>query len=181
MIKKQLFLAVFTATILAGCGTKVPITERAAVIDRAPQPVAALAQPALVPAPVLPASPAPREVAPVEVAPVDISKLKTIYFDFDSFVVKPEFQAALEAQAKVLMANRQAKVSLVGHTDDLGGREYNLALGQKRADAVKRSLTIFGVSDAQMEAISFGKEKLASAGSDEVSRAKNRRVEFAAP
>ena len=67
---------------------------------------------------------------------------------------------------------------LEGHTDERGGREYNLALGQKRAEAVRRSLTVLGVNDNQIEAVSFGKEKPAAAGSDEAAYAKNRRVEF---
>jgi peptidoglycan-associated lipoprotein len=67
---------------------------------------------------------------------------------------------------------------LEGHTDERGGREYNLALGQKRAEAVQRALTLLGVSDSQIEAVSYGKEKPSAQGADEVSYAKNRRVEF---
>jgi peptidoglycan-associated lipoprotein len=69
-------------------------------------------------------------------------------------------------------------VQLEGHTDERGGREYNLALGQKRAETVRRALTLLGVSDAQLEAVSFGKEKPAASGSDEAAFAKNRRVEI---
>jgi peptidoglycan-associated lipoprotein len=77
-----------------------------------------------------------------------------------------------------LKADAKRRVVLQGHTDERGGREYNLALGQKRAEAVRRQLTILGVSDAQQEAVSFGKEKPAAMGSDEASFAKNRRVEL---
>jgi peptidoglycan-associated lipoprotein len=77
-----------------------------------------------------------------------------------------------------LQANKQFKVQLEGHTDERGGREYNLALGQKRAETVRRALTLLGVSDAQLEAVSFGKEKPAVSGSDESAFAKNRRVEI---
>jgi len=69
-------------------------------------------------------------------------------------------------------------VQLEGHTDDRGGREYNLALGQKRAETVRRALTLLGVSDAQVEAVSFGKEKPAASGTDDAAYAKNRRVEI---
>ena len=103
---------------------------------------------------------------------------KVIYFDYDSYIVKPEFQAVIEAHAQYLKANLRARVSLEGHTDERGSREYNLALGQKRADAVRQSLTLLGVSAAQIESVSFGEEKPAVAGSDEAAYAKNRRAEF---
>jgi peptidoglycan-associated lipoprotein len=103
---------------------------------------------------------------------------KVVYFDFDSFVVKPEFQGLIEAHAKYLAANKTRKVSIEGHTDSSGGREYNLALGQKRSEAVRRALGLLGVTDTQVEAVSFGKEKPAAPGSDESSMAKNRRAEI---
>ena len=121
------------------------------------------------------------------VAPVDLDKsaqdkmgpagARTIYFDYDSFVVKPEFQAVLDAQARYLKADKSRKAVVEGHTDERGGREYNLALGQKRAEAVRRSLGLLGVADAQVDAVSFGKEKPAAQGSDEAAMAKNRRAE----
>ena len=103
---------------------------------------------------------------------------KVVYFDYDSFTVKPEFQATIEAHAQFLKSNGRAKLSLEGHTDERGGREYNLALGQKRADAVRQSLTLLGVNAAQIETVSFGEEKPAVQGSDESAYAKNRRAEF---
>jgi peptidoglycan-associated lipoprotein len=103
---------------------------------------------------------------------------KVIYFDYDSFVVKAEFQSAIEGHAQFLKNNPRAKVSLEGHTDERGGREYNLALGQKRADAVRQSLSLLGVSAAQVESVSFGEEKPAIQGSDESAFSKNRRTEF---
>ena len=103
---------------------------------------------------------------------------KVIYFDYDSYIVKPEFQAVIEAHAQFLKSSPRARVSLEGHTDERGSREYNLALGQKRADAVRQSLTLLGVSAAQIESVSFGEEKPAVAGSDEAAYAKNRRAEF---
>jgi peptidoglycan-associated lipoprotein len=104
--------------------------------------------------------------------------LKTVYFDYDSFVIRSEFQATLEAHAKYLKADKSRKVSIEGHTDERGGREYNLALGQKRAEAVRKALQLQGVSDAQMEAISYGKEKPAVLGNSEAALEKNRRAEF---
>lgn len=104
--------------------------------------------------------------------------LKTVYFDYDSFVIRSEFQATLEAHAKYLKADKSRRVSIEGHTDERGGREYNLALGQKRAEAVRKALQLQGVSDAQMEAISYGKEKPAVLGNSEAALEKNRRAEF---
>lgn len=103
---------------------------------------------------------------------------KVVYFDYDSFTVKPEFQSTIEAHAQFLKSNARAKLSLEGHTDERGGREYNLALGQKRADAVRQSLSLLGVNTAQIETVSFGEEKPAAQGSEESAFAKNRRAEF---
>lgn len=123
------------------------------------------------------------------VATVDLSKQgadaasgllaqRVVFFDFDSFVVKDEYRPMLEAHAKVLSANRSKRMMLEGHTDERGGREYNLALGQKRAEAVLKSMVLLGVQDNQLEAVSFGEEKPAVPGSDEAAWAKNRRVEL---
>ena len=103
---------------------------------------------------------------------------KIIYFDYDSFTIKQEFQSAMEAHAKFLAANKNAKMAIEGHTDERGGREYNLALGQKRSEAVRRALSLLGVAEAQIEAVSFGKEKPVATGSDEASLARNRRAEI---
>jgi len=103
---------------------------------------------------------------------------RIVYFDYDSSAIRPEFQAAIEAHARFIKADKNRKVSLEGHTDERGGREYNLALGQRRAEAVRRALTVLGVSDNQLEAVSFGKEKPAVAGSTEAAMEKNRRVEI---
>jgi peptidoglycan-associated lipoprotein len=121
-------------------------------------------------------------VTPVDIAKTDnaaFSNLpRVVYFDFDSYVVKDEFRPTVEANAKALAGAAARKVSIEGHTDERGGREYNLALGQKRAEAVARSLTLLGAKDSQMEAVSFGKERPAAQGSDEAAWAKNRRAEL---
>ncbi|MES3009782.1 MAG: OmpA family protein [Pseudomonadota bacterium] len=101
-----------------------------------------------------------------------------VYFDYDSFVVKPEFQSIVAAHSKFLIANPDRKVLLEGHTDQRGGSEYNLALGQKRAEAVRKSLTLQGTADGQLEPVSLGKEKPASTEASEKGYALNRRVEF---
>lgn len=103
---------------------------------------------------------------------------RVIYFDFDSFVVKDEFKPVVSQHARLLSGDRSKRLSIEGHTDDRGGREYNLALGQKRAEAVLKSLTLLGANAGQLEAVSFGKERPAVSGSDESAWAQNRRVEL---
>jgi len=102
---------------------------------------------------------------------------RSIFFDFDSFVVKDEYRPVLEAHAGYLLSTRDARVILQGNTDERGSREYNLALGQKRAEAVRRALAVLGVSDAQMEAVSFGEEKLRNDGDTDEAHAENRRTD----
>ena len=103
---------------------------------------------------------------------------QVVYFDFDSFVVRTDDRQVVEAHARFLQANKNRRVTLEGNTDDRGGREYNLALGQKRSEAVRRSLNLLGVGDGQIEAISYGEEKPAAGGASEDAYSKNRRVEF---
>lgn len=181
MTLKKIILLASLSVFLVACGSKVPLTEPAKVEDRSAQVVGSVApvnsNPTLNPNQ---GNVGVRDVKPVE-ASFDANTLtNVVYFDFDSFIVKPEAQRVLEGQAKILGANRTARVSLAGHTDDLGGREYNLALGQKRADAVKKALSILGVTDAQMESVSYGKEKAANSATDDAARAANRRVEISA-
>lgn len=107
-----------------------------------------------------------------------LASQRVVYFDFDSYVVRNEFQPALEGHAKLLAGDRARKIVIEGHTDERGGREYNLALGQKRAEAVARTLEVLGAGSAQIEAVSFGKERPAVQGSDDAAHARNRRAEL---
>ena len=103
---------------------------------------------------------------------------KSVYFDFDSFVVKSEYQPVIEAHGKYLAANTGRQINVEGNTDERGGREYNLALGQKRAEAVKQRLLLMGARDGQIETVSFGKEKPRATGSTEEAWAQNRRADI---
>ncbi len=114
--------------------------------------------------------------AALAAGPVGVARV--IYFDYDSFEIKPEFKALIDGHARFLKANPSRRIAIEGHTDERGGREYNLALGQKRAEAVRRSLGLLGVADNQAEAVSFGEEKPAVPGSNEEAWAKNRRAEI---
>lgn len=109
--------------------------------------------------------------------PVGVARI--VYFDYDSYVIRSDFQSVIEGHARFLKDSKARKLVIEGHTDQRGGREYNLALGQKRAEAVRRALALLGVPDSQMEAVSFGKEKPASEAMNEDAYAQNRRAELA--
>jgi peptidoglycan-associated lipoprotein len=100
---------------------------------------------------------------------------RSIYFDLDSYVVKDEFRPVVEAHADFLKKNPGRKVVIEGNADERGSREYNLALGQKRAEAVKSMMRVLGVPEAQLEAVSFGEERPKATGHDEAAYAENRR------
>lgn len=129
-----------------------------------------------------------RAVAPVTAAsttavdpftdPKNPLSKKSVYFDFDSFVVKSDYQPLVEAHGKYLAANSGRQIKIEGNTDERGGREYNLALGQKRAEAVKQRLLLMGARDAQIETVSFGKEKPRATGDTEEAWAQNRRADI---
>ena len=168
---KRVSITLVIAAFIAGCGSSVKL-DKPPVEDKGATSTTSSG------------STGQSSVAPVELGksagdnagPVGVARI--VYFDFDSYVIKPEFQSLVEANASYLKASPSHKVVLEGHTDERGGSEYNLALGQKRAEAVRRALALLGVPDSQMEAISFGKEKPAAQGHDEAAYAKNRRVEF---
>jgi peptidoglycan-associated lipoprotein len=107
--------------------------------------------------------------------PNSILSKRSVYFDFDSFVVKDEYRPLVEAHARYLQSHRNARMTVQGNTDERGSREYNIALGQKRADAVKRMMTLLGAQDSQIETTSFGEERPKNPGHDESAWAENRR------
>ena len=166
--------AVFTF-VLAGCSS-VDLEEKK------PAPIVDASSKAK------PTGPDPRAVAPVEAPssrgldpfndPNSPLYKKSVYFDFDSFVVKSEYQSVVEAHGKYLASTKNRRIVVEGNTDERGGREYNLALGQKRAEAVKQRLMLLGAADAQIETVSFGKEKPKAVGSNEEAWAQNRRADI---
>jgi len=171
-------LSLLALAFLAGC-TSTDINDKGAPVEtRKPTPNTGTPPP--------PSTGATPSTAPQsQVATVDLSAqsktaaaARVVYFDFDSFVIKDEFKPMLEANAKALVTLRSKRMTVEGHTDERGGSEYNLALGQKRAEAVAKSLTLLGVGDSQVEPVSFGKERPADPGHDEAAWAKNRRAEL---
>lgn len=164
-----LALIVSSAVLFTACSS-VKLDEKAPVVDRSANAVT---------------TPDPRTVETVNTGSADplndpqgVLAQRSIYFDYDSFIVKDEFAPIVAAHGKYLATNKNRRIVIQGNTDERGGREYNLALGQKRAEAVRRALGLMGVSDAQIEAVSFGEEKPKAGGSDEASWAENRRADI---
>lgn len=173
-------LAVALVSALTACGSAVKLNENTPIESRTGKAVVPGAGDA---ANAGTASTPQSRVTPVDLTGANSASAagnlaRVIYFDYDSFIVKDEFRPSVEGHAKLLSADRKKKLSIEGHTDERGGREYNLALGQKRAESVAKALTLLGVTDVQVEAVSFGKERPAANGADEAAFAKNRRVEM---
>jgi peptidoglycan-associated lipoprotein len=132
----------------------------------------------------------PRGVAPVDVTkgqqlgssalkdPSNILSKRSIYYDFDKFEVKDEYRPMIEAHARYLRDNPGAKMLIQGNTDERGGREYNVGLGQRRSDGVKKMLILLGAKEAQIESVSLGEEKPKSEGHTEEAWAQNRRSDI---
>lgn len=173
-MSKKIWTALFLTALLAGCasGVKlddVPVEDKSATSSGVNvQGVGSGAQSGV--------SSVVAEKSGNGIGPVGVEHV--VYFDYDSFVVRADARPVIESHARFLQANKQRKANLEGHTDERGGREYNLALGQKRAEAVRQALSLLGVSENQLEAVSYGKEKPAAQGSSEADLAKNRRVEI---
>ena len=176
---RKLVTIIAIAALLGACRGGVK-EEGAPVEDRKPEPV--IEQKVVPPPP-----PPPTVVKPVETKPLAGNPLKdpgnilskrSVYFDFDSSAVKDEFKPLVSAHAKYLSDNRGRKIVIQGNTDERGSREYNLALGQRRSDSVKKMMTLLGVGDGQIETVSFGEEKPRATGSDEGSYAENRRSDI---
>jgi len=110
--------------------------------------------------------------------PKGVLAQRSVYFEFDSYLVKPEYNQLVTAHSNYLEAHKSRKVIVQGNTDERGGAEYNLALGQKRAEAVRTVMVTLGVAKDQIEAVSFGKEKPKADGHDEAAWSQNRRADI---
>lgn len=173
----RLISAISIAASLAACSTpmkldSVPVEDRSSTGPTGATGATGSSQPG-----------GQSSVTAVNTAPVNpdaaaLAAGHTVYFDYDSFAIRPEFQGLIDASATRMRTDKVQLLAIEGHTDERGGREYNLALGQKRADAVRRSLSLLGVPDSRMESVSFGKEKPAVVGTTEAAMEKNRRAEI---
>lgn len=170
---KSLAIGLSSAILLAACSSTPVANDSAAKPSIRPKPIEPIA------------SSDPRAVGTVNVTAGDQlngaggSMAKpSVYFDYDSYALKPEYTSVVTAHSKYLSSNKGSRVVIQGNTDERGGSEYNLALGQKRAEAVRRALILMGASDSQTEAVSFGKEKPKAVGSNEAAWAENRRADI---
>ena len=160
--------------LLAACGSQPPAPEQnpAGVESRTPGAVRVDSPPVREMKP--DAAFDPNSIAALK-DPRSLLSKRNIYFDYDSYIVKDEFQALLGAHGKFLAANPKMKMLIQGNADERGSREYNLALGQKRADAVRKALALLGAREDQLEAVSLGEEKPVCSDATEDCWAKNRR------
>lgn len=167
---KSLAIIIGSAAILSACSTPVKLNDTP-VVDSSAKPVVAQAD--------------TRQVGTVNTASTDplndpqgVLAKRSIYFDFDSYIVREADKAVVSNHSDYLNKTKSRKILIQGNTDERGGAEYNLALGQKRAEAVRKSMAALGVADGQMEAVSLGKEKPKASGSNEAAWAENRRADI---
>ena len=173
---KKLFFGVVVLGVLAGCASQETKEQPgAAVEDRKPS-TAPVAKPGTesVTKPVVQK---PIVANPLK-DPGNILSKRSVYYDYDSAIVKDEFKPLVAAHARYLTQNRAAKMAIQGNTDERGSREYNIALGQRRADSVKQMMLLLGAQEAQIETVSFGEEKPRATGKDEAAYSENRRSDI---
>jgi peptidoglycan-associated lipoprotein len=169
-LKAAIVLSIAALALAAtGCAKKTPAP---------PAPPPTQQEPAPTPTPTPTPTPAP---APTPAPSVAVSDMRTIYFPLDSYSLDDASRAALDANAKLLRDHADLSVRVEGHADERGTVEYNMSLGEKRADSVRDYLVAAGVSASRLSTISYGKERPAVDGHDEVAWSKNRRVEFMKP
>jgi peptidoglycan-associated lipoprotein len=168
---KSLAFIITSAALLAACKTPVKLNDTPVAERSVPSNATAAAN--------------DRDIRPVETGATDplndpqgVLAKRSVYFDFDSYTVRDDGKQVVENHSGYLNKNKSRKILIQGNTDERGGTEYNLALGQKRAEAVRKSMNSLGVSDSQMEAVSLGEEKPKATGSDEAAWAENRRADI---
>jgi peptidoglycan-associated lipoprotein len=174
---KKLFWCLVVLGMLAACSTP-EVQKPATVTDAKPTPP-----------PVEPVKPGPPPPVVTTVSPPPVTgtpldpfnknsilfQQRSVFFDYDSVVIKDEYKPLVTAHARYLAVNRAQKITIEGNTDERGSREYNIALGQKRADSVKQMMMLLGVQEGQIETVSFGEEKPRNPGHDEAAFSENRR------
>lgn len=168
---KSLAFIISSAALLSACSSPVKLND-APVVER---PVGNTATPVA----------DSRDIRPVETGSADplndpkgVLAKRSVYFDFDSYAVRDDAKPVVESHSAYLTKNKSRKVLIQGNTDERGGTEYNLALGQKRAEAVRKAMASMGVAESQIEAVSLGKEKPKAMGSNEAAWAENRRADI---
>lgn len=167
-ILSKLIFACAAAVLVSACSSPVKLDDKAPVSDAGALPITETRAVQTTTA---------NDADPLN-DPKGVLANRSVYFDFDRYDVKEEFNSMLSAHAKYLNAHQARKIMVQGNTDERGGQEYNLALGQKRALAVTESMKVLGASNSQMEAVSFGKEKPKALGHDDAAWAENRRADI---
>jgi peptidoglycan-associated lipoprotein len=158
------------ASLVAACGSQevkkdVPVADRTTPTTQPSRPTTTTTSPTTQPA--ITANPL--------TDPKNVLSKRSVYFDFDSNAVKDEFRGLIQAHARYMVDKKDTRIRVEGNCDERGSREYNLALGQRRAESVKKVMTVLGVQDGRIETVSFGEEKPAAPSHDEAAWAQNRR------
>jgi peptidoglycan-associated lipoprotein len=173
-MKKLLAVAAVVA-LLAGCASTRPEAPRAGVEDRTPSTAVPAPPDVTTVAPVAPrADQLPNELRD----PNNILSKRSLFYDYDKYDVRDEYKPLLQAHARYLSQNRNAKMLIQGNCDERGSREYNIALGQKRADGVKKMLLLMGAQESQVESVSLGEEKPRCTDNTEGCYSQNRRSDM---
>lgn len=162
---KKIIFSILLAGLLASCASKEAKEEAKATVEEKP-----VTQPQAQPQPL---QPQPKPSA-VQAMPGE----RSIYFDFDKSIIKDQYQPVVQANAQYLVNNSSARITIQGNCDERGSREYNLGLGQRRADAEKHAMTVLGVSKSKIETVSFGKEKPRCTEHNESCWSQNRRADI---
>ena len=162
---KQLIIPALLALLITGCSSTPDTTDGAPVEGRDGSSVATVTAGGI----------DGRKLPPELTDPKNILSKRSVYFDYDKYEVRAEYKDLVTAHAKFLASHAQNKILIQGNTDDRGSREYNIALGQKRADAVTEMLTLLGAREDQVESVSLGEEKPKNEGQNEAAWAENRR------
>ena len=163
---KRLVIPTLLALLIVGCSSTPDADQAGAPVDRGNDGKVAT---------VTAGGMDSRSLPPELTDPKSILSKRSIYFDYDKFDIKAEYKDLVASHAKFLANNRQFKMLIQGNTDERGSREYNLALGQKRADAIKKQLVLLGAREDQIESVSLGEEKPKNAGQNDAAWAENRR------
>ena len=178
---KKLFLGLVVLGALAGCASQ-EAQKPAEVTDGKATPPPVVTPPPKKEAPPVVTRVDPPKVTGTALNPLnpdsDLYKKRSVFYDYDSVVVKDEYKPVVTLHAQYLVANRGQKITIEGNTDERGSREYNIALGQRRADSVRQMMVLLGVKEDQIESVSLGEEKPRNPGHDEAAFSENRRSDI---
>jgi peptidoglycan-associated lipoprotein len=175
MKMKKLLVVASMVALLAGCASTPKEEPKAAVEDRTPTKVVPTQPPVTT---VTPVAPRTDQLPNVLKDPNNILSKRSLFYDYDKYDVKDEYKPLLQAHARYLSQNRNAKMLIQGNCDERGSREYNIALGQKRSDGVKKMLLLMGAQESQLESVSLGEEKPRCTDGTEACFSQNRRSDM---